>query len=97
MADLLVVGTGLIGTSVGLALRGQCDVVLSDPSAADLAVAVASPAIAPRRDEIVRRIAELLGVDAGRISIKGTTTDGLGIAGGGGVAAWAIAGAERAG
>ncbi len=40
MADLLVVGTGLIGTSVGLALRGQCDVVLSDPSAADLAVAV---------------------------------------------------------
>lgn len=40
MADLLVVGTGLIGTSVGLALRGQSDVVLSDPSAADLAVAV---------------------------------------------------------
>ena len=40
MADLLVVGTGLIGTSVGLALRRQSDVVLSDPSAADLAVAV---------------------------------------------------------
>ena len=40
MADLLVVGTGLIGTSVGLALRGQRDVVLSDPSATDLAVAV---------------------------------------------------------
>lgn len=67
------------------------------PVGADLAVAVAAPAIAPRRDEIVHRIAELLGVDAGRISIKGTTTDGLGIAGGGGITAWAIAGAERAG
>ena len=41
MAGLLVVGTGLIGTSVGLALRGQVDVALSDPSAADLAIAVA--------------------------------------------------------
>ncbi|CAN5183333.1 prephenate dehydrogenase [soil metagenome] len=40
MADLLVVGTGLIGTSVGLALRGQLDVVLSDPSTADLGTAV---------------------------------------------------------
>jgi 2-C-methyl-D-erythritol 4-phosphate cytidylyltransferase/2-C-methyl-D-erythritol 2,4-cyclodiphosphate synthase len=67
------------------------------PTGADLAVAAASPTIAPRRDEIAGRIAELLGVDAGRVSIKGTTTDGLGIAGGGGIAAWAVAGVERAG
>ena len=67
------------------------------PNGADLAVAVASPAIAPRRAEIAGRISELLGVDAGRVSIKGTTTDGLGIAGGGGIAAWAVVGAERAG
>ena len=40
-ADLLVVGTGLIGTSVGLALRGQYDVVLDDPDPAAVGVAVA--------------------------------------------------------
>ena len=67
------------------------------PAGADLAVAVASPAIAPRRDEIAGRIGELLGVEAERVSVKGTTTDGLGIAGGGGIAAWAVARAERAG
>ena len=38
-ADLLVVGTGLIGTSIGLALRGQADVLLHDPSEAALSVA----------------------------------------------------------
>lgn len=38
--DLLVVGSGLIGTSVGLALRGQLDVALHDPSPACLDVAV---------------------------------------------------------
>lgn len=38
--SLLVVGTGLIGTSVGLALRGQADVLLTDPDEAAVAVAV---------------------------------------------------------
>jgi prephenate dehydrogenase len=38
--DLLVVGSGLIGTSVGLALRGQLDVALHDPSAEAVGVAV---------------------------------------------------------
>jgi prephenate dehydrogenase len=39
MADLLVVGTGLIGTSIGLAVMGSRDVVLSDrdPAAAEIA------------------------------------------------------------
>ena len=67
------------------------------PTSADLAVAVARPAIAPRRDEIRARVAELLRVDADSISVKGTTSDGLGITGGGGIAAWAVAGVERAG
>lgn len=40
MAELLVVGTGLIGTSIGLALRGQADVLLHDPDPAALAAAV---------------------------------------------------------
>lgn len=65
------------------------------PTGADLAVALAHPAITPRRDEIRGRIAGLLRLDAGAVSIKGTTSDGLGISGGGGIAAWAVAGVER--
>jgi prephenate dehydrogenase len=38
--DLLIVGTGLIGTSIGLALRDQADVALSDRDPATLAAAV---------------------------------------------------------
>ena len=38
-AGLLVVGTGLIGTSVGLALRGETDVLLADRSADAVATA----------------------------------------------------------
>jgi prephenate dehydrogenase len=38
-ADLLVVGTGLVGTSLGLALRGSADVLLHDRDAAAVAVA----------------------------------------------------------
>ncbi len=61
------------------------------PTSADLAVAAERPAIAPRRDEIAARVAGLLGIDAESVSIKGTTSDGLGITAGGGVAAWAVA------
>jgi 2-C-methyl-D-erythritol 4-phosphate cytidylyltransferase / 2-C-methyl-D-erythritol 2,4-cyclodiphosphate synthase len=67
------------------------------PTSADLAVAAGRPAIAPRRDEIVARVAGLLGLTPGTVSIKGTTTDGLGIAGAGGIAAWAIVGVQHAG
>lgn len=40
-ADLLVVGTGLIGTSLGLALHGRADVLLTDTDPAALSIAVA--------------------------------------------------------
>ncbi|HEU0103923.1 MAG TPA: prephenate dehydrogenase [Mycobacteriales bacterium] len=40
-ADVLVVGTGLIGTSLGLALHGRADVLLTDVQPAALATAVA--------------------------------------------------------
>ena len=46
-AGLLVVGTGLLGTSVGLALRGDTDVVLADRDAAAVAVATARGAGRP--------------------------------------------------
>lgn len=65
------------------------------PVSADIAVAAARPAIAPRRDEMAARIAGMLGVDAGAVSIKGTTSDGLGFAGSEGLAAWAVATVER--
>jgi 2-C-methyl-D-erythritol 4-phosphate cytidylyltransferase/2-C-methyl-D-erythritol 2,4-cyclodiphosphate synthase len=65
------------------------------PTGADLAVAVERPAIAPRRDEIRARIADLIGLGPAAVSIKGTTSDGLGISGGEGIAAWAVAGVER--
>ena len=64
------------------------------PTSADLAVAIARPAIAPRRDELTARVASLLGVAPEVVSIKATTTDGLGITGAGGMAAWAVAGVE---
>jgi 2-C-methyl-D-erythritol 4-phosphate cytidylyltransferase/2-C-methyl-D-erythritol 2,4-cyclodiphosphate synthase len=65
------------------------------PTSADLAIAVARPAIAPRRDEIRERVAGLLGLEPAAVSVKGTTSDGLGISGGAGIAAWAVAGVER--
>lgn len=65
------------------------------PTAADVAVAVARPSIEPRREEIIERIAGMLGVGADAVSVKGTTSDGLGFAGAEGIAAWAVAGVAR--
>ena len=50
------------------------------------------PRIGPHRAAMVERLAGLLGLDPGRVSIKATTTEGLGFAGRGeGIAAQAIA------
>jgi 2-C-methyl-D-erythritol 4-phosphate cytidylyltransferase / 2-C-methyl-D-erythritol 2,4-cyclodiphosphate synthase len=64
------------------------------PAAADIVVVAARPSIADRRDEIVARLAELLDVNPDAVSVKGTTSDGLGFAGGEGLAAWAMASVE---
>ena len=66
------------------------------PAGADLTVAVASPRIADRRADLVERIADLLGVKPEAVSVKGTTSDGLGFAGSDGLAAWAVASVEPA-
>jgi len=66
------------------------------PSSVDVAVAAARPIIATRRDELASRIAGLLGIRPEAVSIKGTTSDGLGFAGDEGIAAWAVAAVERA-
>jgi 2-C-methyl-D-erythritol 4-phosphate cytidylyltransferase/2-C-methyl-D-erythritol 2,4-cyclodiphosphate synthase len=66
------------------------------PTSLDLAIVARRPPIAPRRDEIVARLAELTGIPAAAISVKGTTSDGLGFAGAEGIAAYAVATVERA-
>lgn len=65
------------------------------PTAADVAISVIRPMISPRREEIIEVIAGLLGVELEAVSVKGTTSDGLGFAGEEGIAAWAVAGVAR--
>ncbi|TMB57882.1 MAG: 2-C-methyl-D-erythritol 2,4-cyclodiphosphate synthase [Chloroflexi bacterium] len=80
-------------------LRGAVD-RLSDagwhPSGIDLAIVAQRPSIAELRDEMVKRIAGLCGVDEAAVSVKGTTSDGLGFAGNEGIAAFAVAAIARA-
>lgn len=67
------------------------------PANIDLAIAARRPPIAPRRDEIAVRVAALCGVEPAAVSVKGTTSDGLGFAGAEGVAAFAVATVVAAG
>jgi len=48
---------------------------------ADLTVLAQAPKVAPHRDAITRQIAELLGIETGRVNLKATTTEGLGFLG----------------
>ena len=61
------------------------------PAGVDLTIVAARPSIAPKREAMERRIADLLGLSDGSVSVKGTTSDGLGFAGGEGIAAYAVA------
>jgi 2-C-methyl-D-erythritol 2,4-cyclodiphosphate synthase len=47
----------------------------------DAVVIAEAPSLAPHAAEIRRRLAGLLGVDAGAVSIRGTSSNGLGFAG----------------
>jgi 2-C-methyl-D-erythritol 4-phosphate cytidylyltransferase/2-C-methyl-D-erythritol 2,4-cyclodiphosphate synthase len=57
----------------------------------DLAIVARRPPIDPRRDEMVKRVAQLTGLEADGVSVKATTSDGLGFAGAEGIAAFAVA------
>lgn len=58
----------------------------------DLTIICEAPKIGPHREAMRTRIAELLGVDTGAISVKATTTERLGFTGRGeGIAAQAVA------
>jgi 2-C-methyl-D-erythritol 4-phosphate cytidylyltransferase/2-C-methyl-D-erythritol 2,4-cyclodiphosphate synthase len=61
------------------------------PLNVDLAIVARRPPIAHRRDELVKRVAELCGLEPAAVSVKGTTSDGLGFAGAEGIAAFAVA------
>ena len=57
----------------------------------DLTIVGERPRIAPHRDALRQKLADLLGVDLGAVSVKATTTDGLGFVGRGeGVGALAV-------
>ncbi len=57
----------------------------------DVTIICERPKIGPRREAMVESIARILGVDTGRISVKATTTEGLGFTGRGeGIAAQAV-------
>jgi 2-C-methyl-D-erythritol 2,4-cyclodiphosphate synthase len=63
---------------------------------ADCVVVLQEPKIAPYVDEMRGRVAEAMRSTADRVSIRGTTTDGLGFAGRGeGAAAQAVVLVER--
>lgn len=59
---------------------------------ADVTLICERPKIAPHAAAMIARLAEILGVDASRISVKATTTEKLGFTGRGeGIAAQAVA------
>lgn len=59
---------------------------------ADCVLVGERPRIAPVRGKMEARLADALGVDVGRVSVRATTTDGLGFTGRGeGLAAQAVA------
>jgi 2-C-methyl-D-erythritol 4-phosphate cytidylyltransferase/2-C-methyl-D-erythritol 2,4-cyclodiphosphate synthase len=47
----------------------------------DAIVVAEAPKIAPHAARIRARIAEILGVDVGRVSVRGTSSNGLGFTG----------------
>jgi 2-C-methyl-D-erythritol 4-phosphate cytidylyltransferase/2-C-methyl-D-erythritol 2,4-cyclodiphosphate synthase len=76
-------------------LRHAADLVVAKGGAiahCDVTVMCERPKIGPHRAAMVKRIAEILGIDEDRVSVKATTTEGLGFTGRGeGIAAQAIA------
>ncbi len=83
------------GADSGLFLRHAASLVVSrggEIRHIDVTLICERPKIAPHRRAMRQRIAELAGIDSERVSVKATTTEGLGFAGRGeGIAAQATA------
>ena len=71
----------------GLDLLGRVVTMLAGrqlvPFACDLTFMASRPRVAPRRDEIRRNIAGILGIDLDSVSVKATRPEGLGLSGDG--------------
>jgi 2-C-methyl-D-erythritol 2,4-cyclodiphosphate synthase len=71
----------------GLELLRQCVELAASAgfraTSCDLTVVAERPAIAPRRSDMGTRLAEVLGVDPGAVSVKATRPEGLGLVGDG--------------
>lgn len=64
----------------------------------DVTIAAEAPRVAPHREAMRHALAGALSLDIGAVSVKATTTEGLGFTGRGeGIAAWSVALIERAG
>jgi 2-C-methyl-D-erythritol 2,4-cyclodiphosphate synthase len=64
----------------------------------DCSIAAEAPKLSPHYLAMRENVASAIGVDIGAVSIKATTTEGLGYTGRGeGIAAWAVAMLERSG
>jgi len=77
---------GTAGISGAEVLRRTAALVQADgrePSSLDVTVIGERPAIAPRRDEMRAAIAGALGLETGRVSVKATRPEGLGLVGDG--------------
>ena len=79
--------TDLLARAVSIASDAGFRVVSIDAT-----IVIEQPPLAPYRDEMRKTIASCCGVDVSEVSIKATTTDGLGLIGRGeGAAALAVA------
>ena len=79
--------TELLSRAVAMAADAGLSV-----TSVDVTIVIEQPALAPYRDEMRKHVAACCGMDVSDVSIKATTTDGLGLVGRGeGAAALAVA------
>jgi 2-C-methyl-D-erythritol 2,4-cyclodiphosphate synthase len=78
-------GATLLENAIGLAARRD-----RTPISFDVTVLCERPAVAPRREEMRQRLAQIVGVSVDRASVKGTRPEGLGLTGDG-IGCFAIA------
>ena len=104
MKILLTGGCGYVGTPLTQSLldRGHTVTVVDLqwfgnflPAHPNLTVICEAPRVGPYRDGMIDSIARIAGIDCDRVSVKATTTEGLGFTGRReGIAAQAIATVE---
>ena len=79
--------TDLLARAVSMAAEAGLRV-----TSVDVTIVIEQPSLAPYKDEMRKQVAACCGVDVSDVSIKATTTDGLGLVGRGeGAAALAVA------